>query len=171
MPNRIVKIYGYGVGSSTATINVSVEGTEIFSGAVTTSTQELPALPDLSIVDNTVELCSFEIPIDFSGQKAMSCEVTNGTVIFAQIEANYCKIPNPIFSSSEWAVLSNVGSTNGSGSTGFSNIYYGESRSEIQINGVTQPIVHSEEYTGTFWWIVPAGSTLSYNLNVASGQE
>lgn len=216
MTNRTVKLLGYGFGATPAEISVTLDGTTIYTGAVTTANQAIPELPNLDLMGDQAELCSFELPVDFAGQKAMTCEVTNGTVIFAEITANYCSIINPVFSQSDLDVIFSGTATNqekynviaphaapafsteeesqivslglynstvqpilathgvslmiSSGASTFADIYVaGDERSNISIDGIAKNPVHSGEYTGTFWWVISEGSTLSYDLNVDAG--
>jgi hypothetical protein len=95
--------------------------------------------------------------MEFEGTKPMSCDVNNGTVIFAQILANYCAIAN-------------TDPLAGTGPDGFYNIDgIGDARSNVFIDGAAQPINHSETLNGTWWFTVPTGSTLTYNLDVVAG--
>jgi hypothetical protein len=82
MTTRTVKILGLAYGSTPAEISVSVDGATVYSGTVTTVDTSLPALPDLDLSNTTVEFCNFELPMDFSGTKPMTCSVTSGLVIF-----------------------------------------------------------------------------------------
>lgn len=156
MTTRTVKMFGLAYGSSPAEITVTVDGNAIYTGTVTTADSPLPELPNPDLTPTTIELCEFEIPMDFSGTKPMACTVNTGTVIFAQIKANYC-------------VIANTDPVVGTGPTGFYNIdRMGDARSNVAIDGLAQPINH-EELPGTWWFKVPTGSTLTYNLDVVAG--
>lgn len=156
MTTRTVKMLGLAYGNTPAEINVTLDGATIYSGTVTTTNAPLPTLPNLELVPTTVEFCNFEIPMDFTGTKPMTCTVSNGTVIFAQIISNYC-------------VINNTNPSYGSGPDGFLNIDgAGDARSTVLIDGVAQPINH-EELPGTWWFKVDSGSVLSYNLDISAG--
>lgn len=107
MTNRTVQIKGYGFGSTPATITVTLEGVTVYTGNVTTSNTIPPTLPNPVLTPDTVTLCSFNIPVDFAGEKAMTCSVSNGIVIFAQIDANYTTIQNPVFTEYDYAFMMN----------------------------------------------------------------
>ena len=218
MTNRTVKLLGYGFGATPAEITVTLDGTTVYSGAVDTVDQPVPELPNLDLMPDQIELCSFELPNSFSGQKAMTCEVNSGTVIFSEIYATYARITNPVFSNADLDVIFSDTATNqqkydviaphavpsftteeesqivslglndstvqpvlathgvsviiSSGSSNFGDIYLqGDERSNISIDGIAKNPVHSGEYTGTFWWVIPEGSTLAYDLNVTAGLE
>lgn len=105
MANRTVQIKGYGFGSTPAVITVTLEGTTVFNGEIITSDSLPPAMPNKSL--ESAILCSFELPINFSGEKAMTCSVSNGTVVFAEILANYIPIVNPVFSDEDLVIIQN----------------------------------------------------------------
>jgi hypothetical protein len=157
MTTRTVKMFGLAYGSSPAEIAVTLDGASVYTGIVPTTDTPLPTLPNPDLTDTTVEFCNFQIPMEFDGAKPMACSVTNGTVIFAQILANYC-------------VLANTDPVLGAGPDVFNNIDDPvDARSNVAIDGVTQPVNHNEELPGTWWFTVPAGSTLTYNLDVRAG--
>lgn len=106
MTNRIVQILGQGFGDQPAEMTVTLAGAEIFTGTVSTlPSADLPVLPDQSIVNLPVLLMSFNVPVSYSGTQSMTCSVTSGTVIFAQIVANYSPIPNPVYTPADWNIL------------------------------------------------------------------
>ena len=100
-------MYGSGFGSTDASMSVTLDGVEIFNGVVPTIDQLTPDLPTLE----PVVICSFELPMLLRETRPMTCEVTNGTVVFAQFTANYCRVPNPVLTPADWAVLDNPTST------------------------------------------------------------
>lgn len=213
MTNRTVQIKGYGFGSSPAEITVTLEGNTVFTGAVTTADSPPPSLPNLDLDVDTVSLCSFEIPVGFTGEKAMTCSVNSGTVIFAQIDINYVPIPNPVFSvedrqyltaqppnpranviavystyatpafsTEELATLESTdtsleneqlailiahgcGIEISGGTAVYAPISTVDARANVKIDGVAQTHIPAE-YTGSWWWKIPASSTLAYDLVV-----
>jgi hypothetical protein len=157
MTTRTVKMFGLAYGSTPAEIAVTLDGATVYSGPVTTDNTLPPSLPDLEIANATVEFCNFELPMEFDGTKPMTCVVNTGTVIFAQISANYC-------------VIANTDPVIGTGPDGFTGIAgISDARSNVFINGVAQAINHTEDLDGTWWFKVPTGSTLTYDLDVVAG--
>lgn len=157
MTARTVKILGLAYGSSPAEIAVTLEGNTVYSGTVSTLDTPVPSLPNLDLTESTVEFCNFEIPMEFSGTKPMSCMVLNGTVIFAQIDANYCAIANtdPVIGTGPDIYLAPNG--------------INEPRSNVAVNGVARPLVDDAELPGTRWITVSTGSTLTYDLIIQAG--
>ena len=156
MTTRTVKMFGLAYGSSPAEIAVTLDGQSVYTGTVSTVDTPPPALPNLEIANTTVEFCSFEIPMEFEGTKPMTCSITNGTVIFADISANY-------------SVIANTNPVYGGGADIFSSTAGTSSvRSNVAIDGIAQTI-NQEELAGTWWFKVPAGSILTYDLNVIAG--
>jgi hypothetical protein len=108
MTTRTVQMFGLAYGSSPAELAVTLDGISVYTGTVATSDTPIPSMPNLSIVDSTVEFCNFEIPVEFDGTKPMICTVNNGTVIFAQTKVNYVPIQNPVFSESDLNIILNL---------------------------------------------------------------
>jgi hypothetical protein len=157
MTTRTIKMLGLAYGSSPAEIAVTLDGASVYTGTVATIDSFAPSLPNLEVASSTVEFCTFEIPMDFEGIKPMTCEVISGTVIFAQIDANYC-------------VIANTNPVIGTGPDKFGRVDgSGDARSNVSIDGVSQPINHTESLGGDWWFIVPAGSTMTYDLDVVAG--
>jgi hypothetical protein len=157
MTTRTVKIFGLAYGSTPAEIAVTLDGVSVYAGTVTTADTFVPPLPNSELANTTVEFCNFEIGMDVNGTIPMTCTVLSGTVIFAQITANYCAIANtnPVVGTGP-DVFRNTNGTK-------------DARSNVLIDGVEQPIDHTEELNGTWWFTVPTGSTLTYDLDVIAG--
>jgi streptogramin lyase len=156
MTTRTVKIFGLAYGSTPAEIAVTLDGVSVYTGTVTTADTPTPSMPNPDLTNTTIEFCSFEIPMDFEGTKSMTCAVTNGTVIFAQVVANYC-------------VIANTDPVAGTGPEVFVHINgSNDARSNVAIDGVAQSMNH-EELAGTWWFTIPDGSTLTYDLSIQAG--
>lgn len=110
MANRTVQILGQGYGANAAEIAVTANGNTVFSGTVNTVDQPLPQLPNLEIELPNI-LCTFEIDQTFTGQIPMTCLVTAGTVIFADINANYSAMTNPVYTAEQLAILNDPSTT------------------------------------------------------------
>jgi hypothetical protein len=183
----------------------------VFSGPVSTVDQPLPILPNPA-TKLTEILCTLEIDQAFTGQIPMTCTVSSGTVIFAEIYANYVKILNPVFTSAQIAILANPDTTLSekiaiytpvavpplsqtdidtfldpastreqrntimnehncnsvisSGANSYSVIDTTDARSQVIIDGIAKSPDHTS-LAGTWWWVISAGSTLAYQLDVS----
>lgn len=111
MATRTVKVYGRGYGATPANITATLNGNTVFTGDVPTLNTPIPPLPDTSLTGVTVPLFSFEIDTAFVGQIPMTCTVNSGTVIFAEILANYTSVINPAITEAQLAVLQDRNST------------------------------------------------------------
>jgi len=100
MTNRTLQFWGQGYGTTPATVTVSLDGTTIYSGEVPTIDAPRTPWPDQVLL-----FTAGEIPVEFEGSKPMTYTVTNGTVVFAWIHANYIPIPNPVFTPEQLAIL------------------------------------------------------------------
>ena len=100
MSNRTFQIYGYSYGTSSATMEVTVDGNVVYSGEVAYTSQSDPA-PNVQ----TEPICSFEMPIDWYGTVPMTCTVNSGSVVFAQILGNYDLVYNPVYTTQEAETL------------------------------------------------------------------
>ena len=147
MTLRTIQVLGNGFGETDATVVAILDGNTVFSGTVPTSNVAVPALPNSDLVDQTVPLFSFEIPMDFVGNIPMTCQPTNGTVIFAQILANYTKSSG----ANNYVSLREIANT--------------DPRNNVTVDGVAKTTDPSE-LPGTWWWTIDAPSVLSYNLEI-----
>jgi hypothetical protein len=106
MTTRTLKFYGRGYGTTPASISVTQNGVNVYTGTVTTINAATTDPAD------QVELFTSETTVDFSGTIPMTVEVTNGTVIFAWITGNYCNRPNPVYSNAQLTILRDPATTN-----------------------------------------------------------
>jgi hypothetical protein len=108
MANRTVQIKGLGYGSGTCSASVTFNGNAVFSGAIPTIDQS--TINYLTSQQQT--LFEFEIPVDLDGTFPVSIEFTGGNAVFvAQVLTNFVYVPNPIYSSADYAVLISPSST------------------------------------------------------------
>lgn len=167
MTNRTVQVLGSGFGSSPASITATWNGSQVFSGTVYTQSGPVPISPnpDLAI---TELLFTFEIPMDNAGNIGMTTSVTGSPVVFTLINANYANISNTVGNVTTWQ---------SSGANGYlsinNNLNVIDIRSAVSIDNVSQSIPDPKppEDSGTWWWTVPAGSTLSCQVAVDPGRE
>jgi len=156
MTLRTIQVFGAGFGETAATVVATLNGNTVFSGTVPTSNVAVPTLPNAELTTQT--LFSFEIPMDFVGNIPMTCQVTNQTVIFAQILANYtdgATYPNdPVVTSGANGYID----LNQSGNV--------DPRNTVTIDGLAQTPDYNE-FESTWWWTIDAPSTLAYNLGIA----
>ena len=108
MPNRTVQIKGYGYGSTTCSANVSYNGATVFSGTVPTLNQaEILLFPDEQVV-----MFTFEIDIGAAGTFPLTINITGGNSAYLeQVLSNYMPLKNPVYSASDWSIITNPAST------------------------------------------------------------
>jgi hypothetical protein len=156
MPNRTVRVQGWGTG--TATLTAVLDGETVFSGDV----ELYPFAEDNSTEQTSPTLFSFEIPIDFGGTKDMKITVGKSSVRFGQIIANYteCEYGEIYYTGPyDYADIAPV-SPDGSG----------DPRDEVKIDGVLQK-VERQGLSGTWHWTVNPGSVFEHKLVVKEGSE
>lgn len=105
MANRTIQFLGLAYGSTPATATVTANGTTVFSGELTTLNQAPPVLPDLSLINSTYPLFGIELDTAFVGNVAVSCQITNGDVIFSTTKSNYSLIGNPVYTPEQLTTL------------------------------------------------------------------
>ena len=108
MPNRTIQILGYGYGSTTCSANVSYNGATVFSGTVPTLNQaEILRLPSEQVVIST-----FEIDVAAAGTFPLTINITGGNAAYIEhVFSNYTPVPNPVYSASDWSIITNPAST------------------------------------------------------------
>jgi hypothetical protein len=105
MTTRTLKFYGRGYGATPASISVTQNGINVYTGEVTTINAPITEWPD------QIVLFTSETTVDFNGTIPMSVEVTNGSVVFAWITGNYCSMLNPVYSTEQLEILQSPTST------------------------------------------------------------
>jgi hypothetical protein len=212
MANRTLKFYGKGYGATPASVTVQLDGVQVYTGTVPTVDQEtIERLPEEQVV-----LFTIDVPIELAGSIPMICQTNLGTIFWAFITGNYVMIPNPVFTTAEFEIITDPSSTTAErmavyeanavpplspaeiallsstdpidqpaqfeilqahkittyvygGPDVYGDVYDGEERSEVYINGVEQTPTRPPSVKGTWGWVVDADQTLSYNLNIIAG--
>jgi len=106
MATRTIQLLGQGYGATPAQITVTANGNTVYSGPVNTVNEPVPLLPNTQLSLQNI-LCTVEIDQAFVGQMPMTCAVSSGTLIFAEIFANYVAIPNPVYTQAQEDTLYN----------------------------------------------------------------
>lgn len=108
MAIKTLKFYGQGYGTVPCTIVATLNGNEVFNGAI--STVE-PQYVDRS-PESQVELFTATIDSATAGLIPMTIEVTAGEgAYFMEIMSNYTKVPNPIYTTAQFNTLINSATT------------------------------------------------------------
>lgn len=108
MSNRTIQILGYGYGSTTCSATVSYNGATVFSGTIPT----LDQAQILVVSSEQVTIFTFEIDVSTAGTFPLIINVTGGnTVYIEQVLSNYMTVQNPVYSASDWAIVTDPAST------------------------------------------------------------
>jgi hypothetical protein len=108
MSNRTIQILGYGYGSTTCSANVSYNGNTVFSGTIPT----LDQAQILVVSSEQVTIFTFEIDVSTAGTFPLIINVTGGnTVYIEQVLSNYMPVPNPVYSASDFSIVTDPTST------------------------------------------------------------
>ena len=168
MADRTLQFCGYAYGDVPVQLNAHIDGQVVFSGAVDTLNEPLPAPNiDMANAPPLFSVTSSLLSTGFSGSYPMTVTVGTGTGVYlCEINSNY------MLGFDQTANVTIPGNA-----TGFLSCFNGapansegtqDPRSSVQIDGITQvpPLVPS---LGCWTWGVAQGSTLSHNLNIALG--
>lgn len=205
---NLVQIWGTGFGSSPASITVTVDGVQTFSGTVPTLDIAPTSFPPPGPTEEQIaSLCEIDFTGDTDSAKQVSVTAVAGSVTLCIEKQNNCAIPNPVFSEEQFDILvdpeqsytaknpiifsmanppftpeeqaiytdptttaetrqqmredHNVSTYVSSGDTGFVMIA-GETRTNVQLDGVAQDPIRQAGQAGTWNWLIPQGSTLTY---------
>jgi len=169
--NRTFQFCGIGYGNTPVTVTARVNSTEIFSGEIATIDQPINPVPyPTPEIANTTVLFSLAdsalLNTDFAGSLPMTVVVTGGEgILLSEIQSNYYQ--------------GNVQVNPNAGTVGnFAQCYNGtptnsegtpDPRSSVAIDGIQQ-VPPLEPSPGCWVWLIPAGSTMTYNWNIGLGQ-
>jgi hypothetical protein len=156
MPNRTVKVQGWGTGTSS--LVAELDGQTIFSGDVvlTEFNDETATLQNFPI------LFSFEIPIEFEGTKQMKIRVGGVPVRFGMIVANYTEV--------DWNEVYYTGHDEFGDISPMGEDRVRDPRRNVCIDGVLQEF-ERQGRGGTWHWIVNPGSVLEHDLLIKAGVD
>jgi hypothetical protein len=167
MTNRNLQFYGFAYGDTPVTLDVKINGQQVFLNTVST----IPGTMPTDISNITCDQTLFEVNnsdlflTTDSGYYDHSIEVSGGAgVLVGLVRSNYMAniAANVVYPG-------NV--------TGYVPIYSGtptnsestpDPRSSVQIDGVTQ-VPPNDVSTGCWIWPISTGSNLSCNLNFGVG--
>jgi hypothetical protein len=173
--NRNLQFYGTAYGDTPVTLDVKINGQQVFLNTVST-------LPGVAASTGALDECDqvlFEVndtdlfPITFHGSYDHSIEVSGGSgIIIGKVLSNYMSnYKNMIGSDANlWNVYGNSVSFLPAYALGTPVNSEGtpDIRSSVEINGVTQ-VPPLPVCTGLRNWTVNAGSNLSCKLNISLG--
>jgi hypothetical protein len=153
MANRTVQFRGFGVGTTPTSITASFNGSQVFSGQITTLPEPVPGADPTDLGD-VPTMFTLEIPMEQSGSVPMSITATGNPVTIAQVWANYANVPN---------VSGNTTTFSSSGADGYVNIFspwprtgntVTDSRANVVIDGMPQIVTAEQrgDLNGTWWW-------------------
>jgi hypothetical protein len=172
MTNRTLQFLGLAYGSSNVTITATIDNVTVFNNTVSTLNQELDnpqtitkPMPVLFSVEN-----SDQFPVEFAGSKTMNITVTGGDCILlddvlCNYQAHSTNVGN-IYTFFTGTATDFVPCYNGNP---INSEQTGDVRSSVSIDGVVQVPDICPKSQGTWTWIVQAGNTITYNLNVTAG--
>jgi hypothetical protein len=169
--NRTFQFYGIGYGNTPVTVTARVNSTEIFSGEIATIDQPINPVPyPTPEIANTTVLFSLAdsalLNTDFAGSLPMTVVVSGGEgALFGAIDSNYYQ-GNVQTNPNAGTVGNFTISYNGTPTNSESTI---DSRSSVAIDGIQQ-VPPLEKSTGCWIWLIPTGSTMTYNWNISLGQ-
>ena len=171
MPNRTVRFRGFAVGTTPTTVTATYNGSQIFSGEITTLTSPIPLPADPSDVGTVPTMFTMELPMDASGNVPMTIISQGNPVTVCQISANYCNIAN---------VVGNTVTFTSSGPDRYFDIFLppvavdtNDCRINVTIGGVPQTITSEQRgnLLGTWWWSASSNVEIAYDLLITAGLE
>lgn len=212
MAIRTIQMLGKSFGATPSMVVATFDGNQIFNGTVTTVDQPVWSLPNPELIPQQDLLFTFDVDTELNGQIPMTVTVSNGTVIFGSVLANYVGMINPAYTPEQLAQLADPTLTRAerdaiyqtvanppltaeelatladpavaqsvkntivqehgaavvvsSGPSGFRRIEPTDPRINPSIDGVAQNPDRTDS-PGTWWWVISAGSSLAYDLEIS----
>ena len=156
MTTRNFQQCGQAYGSTPASITVTIDGTVIFSGPISTLNQAVPSLPDSS-TESLPVIFTWTNTVDFVGTQSFSIAVTGSPLLLDYTAADHFYATNTsAFMPFYYQTVTGV-----SVPDPFTN---------VAIDGVSQSRgPDNTSLSGQWQWLIPAGSTFTSTLNVSAG--
>lgn len=172
MADRTIKLCGIGFDETPATTQITLDGVEIYNGAVY-STSEAPTY---DLADKLEEISanpfvSWTEDHTYTGAKDLTITATKGDIMYIFARSNYMPIshtdaPTDYFTSGEdgWVACYYTAPDETGG-------VLRDPNTEVTINGVahTRDASVANAKYGQWWWYIPEGETLSCKLNISTG--
>lgn len=153
---RTFRQYAIGYGATPAQVVCQLAGNTVYSGEVLTLNQPVPSLPNLEYqIDNIA--WSWQDDVEFAGTKDLIITVSNSLLLLGLTLAN-----NPAANVETWGAFYSVE---------VDGIYYADPFTNEAINGVAQGGPYNPDFTGQWWWRIPAGSTFTATMHVQEPPE
>lgn len=170
MTTRTFKQYGQGYGATPATIAVTLDGVQIFSGDIATLDQPVPDMPIVPGENLGVELYSWTKDLAFQGADTLQITVVDGTFLMSKSVANYFKYVDPALPSGPYAT---------SGPNNYVPFYYYTDNGEViydplsnvSIDGVAKTVARAPGEYGQWYWVLGPGQTMTATMNVIAGYD
>ena len=168
MVDRTLQFCGYAYGNVPVQLNAHIDGQVVFSGAVDTLNEPLPAPNiDMANAPPLFSVTSSLLSTGFSGSYPMTVTVGTGAGVYlCEIDSNYMLGFDPTANVAiPGSATVFVGCFNG---TPANSEGTPDPRSSVLIDGIAQ-VPPADPSLGCWTWRVPQGSTLSHNLNISIG--
>jgi hypothetical protein len=150
---------GQAYGSTPASITVTIDGTVVFSGPISTLDTPVPTLPDLSI-KALPTIFTWTNTVAFSGTQSYSIAVTGSPLLLGATLADHC-VANNVAEFGSFYTYEIVGAG-----------VVADPLANVAIDDVARTRgPDNTELSGQWQWLIPAGSTLTATLNVNAGVE
>jgi hypothetical protein len=164
MTDRIFKFYGQAFAATTAAaITVKFNGVEVFSGPVATDNSPVPT----SATDTTSVLFEYVGTTDLSGNIPFELHVTNGTVFFGAVEANYSVADRPNPKNPVNLEPTVIVSPENSYTDVNQNLIETDGKINVKINGVDQiRNVINLDQLGDWWYAISQNETFTCDIFV-----
>lgn len=143
---------GLAYGATPASVTVSFDGVQIYSGPVPTVDQPTPPMPGSDIEDTAY---TWTLPAEFNGPINVVLQVSGSTFILADTLTDRIYITDP-------TLLNTVpfGQT-------IDGVFFYDPFTNVQINGIS--MTRDSNAPGQWYWKIEPGQTFSATLNIPVG--